>query len=104
VKIYQYNLDPYAEGEQKLVLPKSAKLISLSTVYDQPTLWALVDPEEKETVDYSFRVCKVGDEISGEEMRYLRYIGVCVSTGSSHIWHVFQVVKPPPKEPEESGG
>ena len=91
MRIYKYHIK-LADGEIKVELPETAKILCVDMQEQQPTLWAIVDPDEP-LKEYTFLLLATGDEVPEGLTRYL---GTCfmrtVVPGypNGFVWHVFQ--------------
>lgn len=74
-------------GTFTLDLPEGAQLLSFQSQYNQPTLWALVDPAAP-LCPRSFRLYGTGHPISEPD---LTYIGTRLMEDDSLVWHLFEI-------------
>ncbi len=65
-------------------MPKGARLLSVQTQDNQPTLWALVDPKA-EVEERRINVIATGEEIDGTDQTF---IGTCQIDWL--VFHVFE--------------
>jgi hypothetical protein len=102
--IYKYTLN--IEDEPILLLPAGAQILSVNSQEtrngEKLFLWALVDPETKETGRY-FRIYGTGHPIDEADLSRLRFIGTVSMRGGALIWHVFENVLPMDTFPAQSG-
>lgn len=79
---YPVNIVDFIEIE----MPKGAEILSFQTQYEQPCIWAIVDPEA-ETEMRKFRVCGTGHELSAH---LGKFIGTTQVSGGRLVWHLFE--------------
>jgi hypothetical protein len=93
--IYKYALN--IEDEPVLLLPAGAQILSVDSQAtrhgEKLFLWALVDPETKETGRY-FRIYGTGHPVDEADLSKLKFIGTVSMKGGALIWHVFENIIP----------
>lgn len=87
-RVYKYELK--LEDNQILKLPKGARILDVRTQGDSenPFLWALVDPDEKETEEVVLLIRGTGHDIEMGDMD-LVHISSYRMYGGSLVYHVF---------------
>jgi hypothetical protein len=84
--IYKYTLPV---GDNVAVsLPVGAGILSVHEQREQICMWALVDPNEKETEIRQFRIAGTGHDITED---LYQFIGSVHMYSSSLVFHVFEV-------------
>lgn len=86
MKIYKYKLS--VRDEQIISLPEGYKILYIAVQYDDPCIWALVDPTNQ-PVDVKFITYGTGYEI--DETEFLDYIGSYQLMNGRFVYHVFKV-------------
>ena len=72
-------------------MPIGAKVLSVQTQYNDPVMWALVDPD----VDMKrrhFRIFGTGHTVHSDHE--MTYIGTFQLLGGSFVGHLFEILKP----------
>lgn len=87
-KVFKYEV-PVAD-KLSLSLPEGAKLLTFECQFDQPYLWALVDPDAKKETR-RFRLAGTGYPLEEPDEK-LRFVGTAQMYGGGLIWHLFEVV------------
>ena len=89
ITIYRYEL-PAVYNE--VIMPKEA--IILQAMYQParkaPSIWALVDREEKDTVTRCFEIIGTGHSFP-HYSEYAKHCGSFIMPDGFHIFHVFEV-------------
>ena len=88
-KVFKYPVK--IEDHVTLEMPKGAKLLSFQCQYDQPCLWALVDPEAP-LESRTFRFVGTGHPIE-EPAEKLSFVGTAQMRGGALIWHLFEITE-----------
>lgn len=70
----------------ELTMPEDAKLLTVALQFNEPTLWALVDPEARK-VQRGFRVAGTGHPMS--DAAGLAYVGTYQMADGHLVFHVF---------------
>jgi hypothetical protein len=81
--IYKYVLTP---DHETVPLPKGARVLDAQMQDGSITLWALVDPQERESVPRRFGVYATGGPGPG-----VRDTHVATILHGGFVWHVFEV-------------
>ena len=84
--IYKYPIE--VTDEQTLTLPVNAQILTVQTQWDSPCLWAMIDPEEKQTEQVAIRVYGTGQPVSDSEN--LTYIGTVQMLSGQLVFHIFR--------------
>jgi hypothetical protein len=69
-------------------MPEGAEILSVQTQYEQPCMWALVDPEAKK-VTRKFETFGAGDPVNDPETK--NFIATYQQKGGAMIFHIFEV-------------
>jgi len=88
-KVFKYVLR--MDDKITLNLPKGAEVLTVQTQYDQPCLWALVDPfamKEKRI----FRLAGTGHPIVFDMDSDYKYINTFQMNGGLLIFHLFEIL------------
>jgi len=80
---YQFATDDFPS----LYLPKNAKILKFDNQNETPTIWALIDPEEKEKVRRIFRLAGTGHPIQ----EHFNYIGTSFFLNGQLVLHLFEI-------------
>lgn len=88
-KIFKYRLD--VTDVQKITLPALSDILSVQEQYGYLSLWALVDPDEKEMIDYDILIFGTGHPIEGSvfEDDYPWFLGTVQFFNGEQVYHVF---------------
>jgi len=73
-----------------LSLPKDAKILTVQTQFNEPMLWALVDPTEKQTDKRRIEIYGTGHSIDYDEGQIREYIGTFQTDDGDYVFHVFE--------------
>lgn len=85
LRVFKY---PLPRNEGTVAIPRNANITSCQLQNGMPTLWAEVDPNEKETVDLSIRYVMTGGEVpSGHQ-----HLATFLTAGDSFVTHVYMRV------------
>ena len=82
--IFKYPL--IVDGNQKVLMPKGAKIISLQTQNDVPCIWAIVDTDS-EIEERHFKTVATGGNIRNN---FAQYIGTYLLNNGNFVGHVFE--------------
>lgn len=88
-KVFKYELP--IQDYFELSLPKGAEILKVGVQYDQPYLWALVDPEARLSRLRRFRFAGTGHPIV-EDIDQLVFYGTLQMHGGALIFHVFEIL------------
>ena len=80
--IYKYPLD--VTNRQTLVLPIGSYILSLQDQNGIPTIWALVDSEQTETMSHEITMYGTGHPLSHDSGTWLATLQL-----GSFVWHFF---------------
>ncbi len=86
--VYKYEVP--LEDDFVLWLPTGAQLLSFQAQYDNPCLWALVDPDAR-TEKRGFRLAGTGHKIDLDPAA-LRFVGSAQFQGGALVFHLFEVL------------
>lgn len=89
VTIYMYELP---EMYNRVKMPEGAKILQamFQPARKVPSIWALVDREEKETTERCFEVVGTGHPFP-HYSEHVRHCGSFVMPDGFHVFHVFEV-------------
>lgn len=73
--------------EVDILMPQGARVLCVDTQMEQPTIWAMVDPDQPMT-RRQFRIVGTGNP--NAEMANWRYIGTIQQYLGGLVWHVFE--------------
>ncbi|KKK90993.1 hypothetical protein LCGC14_2717450 [marine sediment metagenome] len=73
--------------EQKIALPKGARILSVQAQADVLCLWALIDPDATPR-DFTIRIFGTGHP--ADDAVGLEFIGTTQMLDSALVWHVFK--------------
>lgn len=77
---------PLPDRENRVAMPRNARILCVQTQKETPTLWVLVDPAEP-VVFRKFHLIMTGEDFLSTN---LNYIGTCQVGGGSFVAHVFE--------------
>lgn len=86
-KIFKYKLN--LEERQQVDLPKGAKILSVQAQRDEISLWALVDPNEKEADSVGFAIVGTGNPINFN-IQDAKFLETIQFEGGHFVFHVFR--------------
>lgn len=91
--IHKYPLAMDVQGftpvyEQILEMPKSAKILAVKNQYERPTLWAMVDPADKETRRVQVYCVGTGQTITFP-FASVRFLDTVLTSNGQLVWHIF---------------
>ena len=72
---------------QTILMPKGAEILAIQSQFNEPELWALVDPEA-EKVPRLFKTFGTGHSL--EDDKAGTYIGTYQTDGGNYVFHVFE--------------
>lgn len=73
-------------GEQKIFMPRTAKILSVQVQHGTPCIWALVDTDEQKT-ERTFIVHGTGHPCSCDASEF---IGTFQISGGALVFHLFE--------------
>lgn len=85
--IYKYMIAPVKE--QRVPLPKGARILSFDQVSNMTYIWALVDPDAESEIR-TFHLYATGCEISAKPEN-LVFIGTAIVDDGRYVVHLFEV-------------
>ncbi len=83
--INKYSL--VSDGEQELVLPDGAVILSVLEYRGRVALYALVDPDAEPIDRYTIRIVGTGQPVEG--LDGYEFLGSCILYSGSLVVHVF---------------
>ena len=83
MKIFKYILH---KNNQQILIPKTAKFLSVQNLLGKIAMWFLVNPDEKK-VKQTFRYFETEQMI--EQFECIEYLGTCQLWDGEHIIHIF---------------
>lgn len=87
--ILKYELRPSSgKSDVEVTIPWGATVFSIQAMGTGVFLWALVDPDEKETVQRHFRVERTGDTVEWDSK--LQHVATIQLMGGGLVFHVFE--------------
>jgi len=86
-KIFKYKVT--AQNPLKIDLPKGAEILCVQCQNDEPHLWAVVNPEEKNEERY-FETFGTGDDMHYGMGVMRKYIGTFQIKKFSLVFHLFE--------------
>jgi hypothetical protein len=90
LKVYRYEVP--IEDSFTLELPLTGRFLAFQAQGGRPQIWMLVDPEDKRTIEWEFRLIGTGHPI-GEPESNLVYRGTCQMREGGLVWHLFEVIR-----------
>ncbi len=90
-RIFKYTIR--ADDRFEIEMPKDAEILTVQTQYDQPQLWALVNPDaprEKRV----FRLAGTGHPINFDMGSEYKYINSFQLNDGALVFHLFEWVSP----------
>lgn len=87
--IYKYSIEP---GQQIILLPRDAKVLSVQTQYEKPQMWVLLDPDAPK-VGRLFGTYSTGVPLDLDKDERLIPLGTFQLRGGTLVFHTFEIVK-----------
>jgi hypothetical protein len=87
--IFKYPLD--ARGEQQVMMPEGARVLSVQEQGGVICLWAMVETDRPFKTVRTFQIYGTGHSIP-DGLRHRVYVGTVQTEGGSLVWHVFELV------------
>lgn len=87
LKIYKYKITPNDKIE--LPIPSGAKILTVQAQFENPVLWALVNPDSPVEQRF-FRLVGTGFDIREDASR-LNYINTFQIYGGDLVFHLFEI-------------
>jgi len=75
---------------QNIIMPRGAEILTVQTQNEIPCLWALVNPEEKETDARFIEMVGTGHPIANDMATERKYIGTFQLYGGTLVFHCFE--------------
>jgi hypothetical protein len=85
--IFKYTLE--TTDSQYLDLPKDAEILTVQTQFDEPQLWALVNPKNENT-ERHIEIFGTGHPVYCDMGIERKYIGTYQLSGGNYVFHVFE--------------
>ena len=85
-----YKYDVPTEDEFTIAMPAGARVLTFQVQHDALMLWALVDPDARET-NRRFRLAGTGHPIWHDDAA-LRFVGTVQLHGGALVFHLFEVL------------
>ena len=86
MRIWKYPLA--VTDSQELRLPKGARVLSIQAQHAVPTLWALVDPQAKDTELWQFVTIGTG-HLAPPDLAMFQFFSTYQLSGGTLVFHVF---------------
>lgn len=86
--IYKYNLK--VMGRQTIELPIGAEILTIQSQYENPCLWALVDPENTDSKSRVIEMFGTGHPVGYDMGVSRKYISTFQLNGGQLVFHVFE--------------
>ena len=74
--------------KEAVEMVKGARVLTVQIQREIPCIWAVVNPDEKETETHHFVIIGTGHK--NEDINNLTYIGTVHQLNGVLIWHVFE--------------
>ncbi len=91
--IWKYSTIEYGFDKKfSIVMPFGAEILTIQTdeKNNHPTIWAMVDPEEKEKEERYFELFGTGHEIPEDMGIERKYIGTYQYQRGAFVGHIFE--------------
>lgn len=85
-EVWKFALNP---GENEVMMPNGAEVLSVQVQHNVPCLWALVDPEMQKE-ERTFEVFGTGHSIKYDMGVERKYIGTFQLDGGYLVFHLFE--------------
>lgn len=82
--IYKYPLE--FTYPQTIKLPSSAKILYVDSQRNIPTIWAIIDTDDKSTIEVDVYIIGTGQTFDASNKLY---IGSCMTENGLFVWHIF---------------
>jgi hypothetical protein len=86
MKIYKYEI--LEVGDFEIEFPVGSTILKFDNQLEIPTIWFLVNPDEKDTEIRKFRLVGTGHDFKMDGV--YKYIGTCLQHYGSLVWHLFE--------------
>jgi hypothetical protein len=94
--IWKYSTIEYGFDKNfTIIMPKGAEILTIQRdeKNNHPTIWAMVDPNEKEQEERDFELFGTGHEISFDMGIERKYIGTYQYQNGEFVGHIFEKIK-----------
>lgn len=87
-RIFKYTLE--TKDEQVIILPKGAEILTVQTQFNEPQLWALIDPNCKNTEVRFIEIFGTGHPIDFDRGVDRKYLATYQLYDGNFVFHVFE--------------
>jgi hypothetical protein len=87
-RIFKYTLE--TQDKQFINLPKGAEFLTLQTQFNEPQLWALVDPNEKEKEERCIEIFGTGHPVNYDMGVDRKYLATYQIDDGNFVFHAFE--------------
>lgn len=77
-------------GVQTIQMPLFSEILTVQEQFNEPMMWALVDPEQSERVPRTFEMVGTGHGMHDNYVR--KYIGTYQMDAGNYVFHVFELL------------
>lgn len=85
--IYKYTLE--IEDEQKHILPRGAKILSVGNQIEKICVWVELEEGAIEDAEYTFFIRGTGHPFDDSALLQPTFLGTVLMAGGSLVWHVY---------------
>ena len=78
------------EDIQTIKMPKGSEVLTVQTQYDQPVLWAIVNPNEEQKENRVIEIFGSGNPLPESVSETRKYISTFQSLKGAFVGHVFE--------------
>lgn len=82
--IYKYPLE--FTNPQTIKLPSSAEILYVNSQGNTPTIWAIIDTNDKSTIEVNVYIIGTGQVFDASNKLY---VGSCTTENGIFVWHIF---------------
>lgn len=82
--IYKYPLE--FTCPQTIKLPSSAEILYVDSQRNTPTIWAIIDIDDKSTIEVDVYIISTGQAFDASNKLY---VGSCMTENGLFVWHIF---------------
>ena len=82
--IYKYPLE--FTNPQTIKLPSSAEILYVDSQRNIPTIWAIIDKDDKTTMEVDVYIIGTGQTFDASNKLY---VGSCMTENGIFVWHIF---------------
>ena len=86
MQVWKFRI-PYPDGEPQIRMPEGARVLHVGEQDNEPTLWALVTPDNK-MVERKFQFRGTGHDVYDVPPEGVTYLGTCFI--GPFVWHLFE--------------